>query len=209
MSGSTVHLTGVWRLWMEHKSVKAMTQGHKVVPPAKNKTNPKHVFEIHPITIFEGTAVLETFAPVHNDKKPSDHYEASDATTAFARYEKAKLTVSRAAVFTSFDGPQTPFNYTEFVLEVAAPRKDVSDGAFVDAKILDLQNHELVGEPRRMVVVKGTRPATVIGAAPVGAHIHVLGIPRIDLDRVVRKVSPGHKDVVPGAYEMIILAVIE
>jgi hypothetical protein len=207
--GKTVHLTGVWRLWMEHKSVKAMTQGHKVVPPTKNKTNPKHVFEIHPITIFEGMAVLETFAPVRNDQKPSDHYEASDAKTAFARYEQAKLTVSRAAVFTSFDGPQTPFNYTEFILEVAAPRKDVADGAFVDAKILDLQNHELVGESRRMVVVKGTRPATVIGAAPVGAHIQVLGIPRIDLDRVVRKVSAGHKDVVPGAYEMIILAVIE
>jgi hypothetical protein len=207
--GKTVHLTGVWRLWMEHKSVKAMTQGHKVVPPKKNKTNPKHVFEIHPITIFEGTPVLETFAPVHNDKNASDHYEASDAKTAFARYEKAKLTVSRAAVFTSFDGPQTPYNYTEFILEVAGPRQDVADGAFVDAKILDLQKHVLVSESRRMVLVKGTRPATVIGTAALNKQIHVLGIPRINLNEVVRKVAAGHKDVVPGAYEMIILAVIE
>ena len=207
--GKTVHLTGVWRLWMEHKSVKPMTQGHKVVPPAKNKTNPKHVFEIHPITIFQGTPVLETFAPVHDDQKPSEHYEASDAKTAFTRYEKATLTVSRAEVFTSFDGPQTPYNYTEFFLEVAAPRQDVVDGAFVDAKILDLQKQVIVNESRRMVLVKGTRPATVIGAAPVGTQIHVLGIPRIDLDRVLRKVGAGHKDKVSGAYEMIILAVIE
>jgi len=207
--GQTVHVTGVWRLWMEHKSVKAMTQGHKVVPPKKNKTNPKHVFEIHPITIFQGTPVLETFAPVHDDNKLSEHYNASDAKTAFARYEKAALTVSRATVFTSFDGPQTPYNYTEFLLEVAAPRHDVPDGAFVDAKILDLQKQVLVNESRRMVVVKGTRPAAVIGSAPVGTRIHVLGIPRIDLDRVLRKVSAGHKDTVLGAYEMIILAVIE
>ena len=67
----------------------------------------------------------------------------------------------------------------------------------------------LVNESRRMVVVKGTRPAAVIGSAPVGTRIHVLGIPRIDLDRVLRKVSAGHKDTVLGAYEMIILAVIE
>jgi len=207
--GKTVHVTGVWRLWMEHKSVKAMTQGNKVVPPTKNKTNPQHVFEIHPMTIFQGTPVLETFAPVHDDKKPSDHYVASDAKTAFARYEKATLTVSRAAVFTSFDGPQTPYNYTEFILEVAAPRQDVPDGAFVDAKILDLQKQVLVNDSRRMVLVKGTRPATVIGAAAVGKQIHVLGIPRINLNQVVQKVAAGHKDVVPGAYEMIILAVIE
>jgi hypothetical protein len=215
-NADTLQIVGVlWRtpsrraelVEQARQRVKAMT--HTVVPPKKNKTNPKHVFEIHPITIFEGTPVLETFAPVHNDKNASDHYEASDAKTAFARYEKAKLTVSRAAVFTSFDGPQTPYNYTEFILEVAGPRQDVADGAFVDARILDLQKHVLVSESRRMVLVKGTRPATVIGTAALNKQIHVLGIPRINLNEVVRKVAAGHKDVVPGAYEMIILAVIE
>jgi len=208
--GKTVHVSGVWRLWMEHKSVKAMTQGKKVVPPTKSKTNPKHVFEIHPMTIFAGTPVLETFMPVRNDKDPSNHYDATAAATAFARYEKAKLTVSRTAVFTSINGPQTPFNYTEFILEVAGLRQDVPDGAFVDAKIFDLQEHPLVSDPRRMVLVKDTRPATKIGTAALGTRIRVLGIPRINLNDVARKVSAGQKGiVVPGAYEMIILAVIE
>jgi hypothetical protein len=206
-TGTAVHLSGVWRLWMEHKSAEPMQQGDVV--PVPINTNPKHVFEIHPVTAFSGTAVLETFVPLHDDKDPSRHYQASDAPTAFARYEKETLTVSRGATFTSIDGAQVPYNYTEFIFEVAGQPAAVADGVFVLAKILDLQKHILVSSPRRMVIVKGSRPATLISTATAGTQFHVLGIPRVNLDALMRAVQPNKKGTVSGAYEMIILAVIE
>ncbi len=206
-TGQAVSLTGVWRLWLEHKSAEAMQQGDTVPIPAN--TNPKHVFEIHPVTAIGNTEVLETFAPLRDDTDPSKHYEASDAPTAFARYEQEKLTVSRGVTFTSIDGPQEPYNYTEFILEIAGQPAAVVDGAFVLAKILDLDKHVLVSDPRRMVLVKGTRPAALVGAAAPGARFRVLGIPRINLDALMRAVKPNTKGTVTGAYEMIVLAIIE
>jgi hypothetical protein len=206
-TGTAVHLSGVWRLWMEHKSAEPMQQGDVV--PVPSNTNPKHVFEIHPVTAFSGTAVLETFMPLHDDKNPSKHYQATDAPTAFPRYEKEKLTVSRGATFTSIDGPQVPYNYTEFIFEVAGQPAAVADGTFVLATILDLQKHVLVSAPRRMVMVKGSRPETLVAAAAAGKQFHVLGIPRVNLDALMRAVAPNKKGTVSGAYEMIILAVIE
>jgi hypothetical protein len=206
-TGTAVHLSGVWRLWMEHKSAEPMQQGDVV--PVPSNTNPKHVFEIHPVTAFSGTAVLETFVPLRDDKDASKHYQATDAPTAFPRYEKETLKISRGAVFTSIDGAQVPYNYTEFVLEVAGQPATVADGVFVLAKILDLQKHVLVSTPRRMVTVKDSRPATLIGAAAAGKQFHVLGIPRINLDALMRAVQPNKSGTVSGAYEMIILAVIE
>ena len=206
-TGHAVHLSGVWRLWMEHKSAEPMQQGDVVPVPAN--TNPKHVFEIHPVTAFSGTPVLETFMPLRDDKDPSKHYQATDAPTAFPRYEKETLTVSRGVTFTSIDGAQVPYNYTEFICEVAGQPAAVADGTFVLAKILDLKKHVLVSDPRRMVVVKDSRPAALIGAAAAGDQFHVLGIPRINLDALMRAVQPNKKGTVSGAYEMIILAVIE
>jgi len=206
-TGTAVHLSGVWRLWMEHKSAEPMQQGDVV--PVPSNTNPKHVFEIHPVTAFSGTAVLETFMPLHDDKSPSKHYEATDAPTAFPRYEKEKLTVSRGTTFTSIDGAQVPYNYTEFIFEVAGQPAAVADGTFVLATILDLQKHVIVSTPRRMVMVKGSRPETLVAAATTGKQFHVLGIPRVNLDALMRAVQPGKTGTVLGAYEMIILAVIE
>lgn len=206
-TGTPVHLSGVWRLWMEHKSAEPMQQGDVV--PVPSNTNPKHVFEIHPVTAFSGTPVLETFMPLRDDKSPSKHYEATDAPTAFPRYEKEKLTVSRGATFTSIDGAQVPYNYTEFIFEVAGQPAAVADGTFVLAKILDLQKQVLVSTPRRMVMVKGSRPDTLVAPAAAGRQFHVLGIPRVNLDALMRAVQPGKTGTVSGAYEMIILAVIE
>jgi hypothetical protein len=205
-TGTAVHLSGVWRLWMEHKSAEPMQQGDVVPVPAN--TNPKHVFEIHPVTAFSGTAVLETFMPLRDDKDPSKHYQPTDAPTAFPRYEKEKLTVSRGTTFTSIDGAQVPYNYTEFLLEVAGQPAAVADGTFVFANVLDLQKHALVPAPRRMVMVKGSRPEMLIAAAAAGKQFHVLAIPRVNLDALMRAVQPGKTGTVLGAYEMIILAVI-
>jgi hypothetical protein len=75
--------------------------------------------------------------------------------------------------------------------------------------VLDLQKHALVPAPRRMVMVKDSRPETLIGAAAAGKQFHVLAIPRVNLDALMRAVQPGKTGTVSGAYEMIILAVIE
>jgi len=206
---ATVQLSGVWRVWMEHKSTDPMQQGLPVPPPGK--TNPLHVFEIHPITAFSGTAVLETFVPLKDDAHPDRQYQASDAAAAFPRFDKAKLVVDRSAstTFTALDGPQTPYNYVEFFAEIAGAPTVVGDGVFAMANVLDLSKHSQSAAPKRMVLVKDSRPAAVMAAAAVGTQFRVLGIPRINLDLVMRSVDAGQKKIVTAAWEMIVLAVIE
>src|SRR5207249_662038 len=130
-TNTAVHTRGVWRLWMEHKSSQPMQQGD-VVPPSAT-TAVLHVFEIHPVTEFSGTRVLDTFSPLKDDAHPSKHFEASDAQTAFGRYESSKLTVDRTTpIFTFINGPQTPFNYVEFRIETSGTQTVVDDGTFRD-----------------------------------------------------------------------------
>jgi hypothetical protein len=148
--------------------------------------------------------------PLKDDADVTKHYQASDALTAFTRYEKMALSVSRDTIFTTIDGPQTPYNYTEFILELTSAAQQVDDGAFAFANIFDLQSQAIATTgPRRMVLVKGSHPAALIGTAAVGDQFHVLGIPRVNLDALMQTVPPMQARTVKGAYEIIIVAVME
>ena len=196
-SAGTVGIEGVWRLWFEHPAKKAQQQG-ATVPPPKN-TNPAHVFEIHPVTKWDDDPLDESFVPVEG-------FTAHDAKTAFGRFEKMVVTVTRRTALTSFEAKMIGYNYVDFRIVLTGPPKKVEDGFMVLAKVQDLKGNVIVNTPRRMVIPAGTPPAALIATAKKDATFTVLGIPRLNLERLMEKAKSGQSVAVQGAYEMIVVA---
>jgi len=193
----TTKIEGAWRLWFEHPAKKAQQQGATVAAP-KN-TNPPHVFEIHPVTRWGDDPLDESFVPI-------DGFTAHPAGTAFGRFEKMIVTVTRQKTFTSFDAKMIGFNYVDFNIVLTGAAKKVDDGFMVLAKIADLDGKIIVNTPRRMVIAGNTPPAALIQTAKKGSTFKALGIPRLNLERLMEKSELGESIPVQGAYEMIVVA---
>ncbi len=197
---ANVSIAGVWRFWFEHPSAEPQQQGAPVDPP--DNTNPDHVFEIHPVSRWADDPLDESFVPVPG-------FVAHSAATAFARYEKMVITVTKGASFTSFEAKKIPYNYTEFTMILTSAAKAVDDGYMALAKIADLDGKVLVNSARRMVFVGGTRPAQLVATAKKGTKFQALGIPRVNLERLMAKAENGESIDVLAAYEMIIVGITE
>src|SRR5262249_26109002 len=83
-SGDKVRITGAWRLWNEHSGDEQFAQGKKV--EKATNTNPDHAFEIHPITSFDGTSVLESFKQIVG-------FKPKEADRAFPIYEQVRAKI--------------------------------------------------------------------------------------------------------------------
>jgi hypothetical protein len=186
-------ITGVWRFWLEHPSTKAQTQGATV--PIPGSTNPDHSFEIHPVTKIGGEDLLTSFVVIPG-------YQAYSAKTAFQDYEARTFQVSRSGAFTSIEGKKAKYNYAAFTFTVAGKPEHVADGWFVLATI-----DGVVNDPRRMVIVDGTAPATLIATAKKNMRYKAVGVPRINLERIDDLIAQHPHETIPvsGAYEMIIV----
>jgi hypothetical protein len=205
-SGQTVAVTGVWRIWFEHPSPGDQTQGDPVEAPANS--NPDHVFEIHPVTLFGSNDIADSsLVPIlaPGDGHP---YDAYPANVAFPAYEKLKATVTVSDTAVSITSNKAGYNYAEFVLEPAGKPAHGDNGIFVLANVYDVSDPEnpITSEPRRMVFVENTEPAKELQKLPQGERMHVLGIPRVDLAQVAA-VTNGETVNIALPYEMIIVAV--
>jgi len=197
-----IQLSGVWRLWFEHPPKEVMIQGGTLPPP--DTTNPDHVFEIHPITAVDGHDADQSFVPIKN-------YTAYTAERAFAAYEKLQFRAKRNSTFTTITSTMVGFNYTEFDAELAGATKHINDATFVLADILDENGHSVVVKPIRLVFADNTKAAAAFTAKgpKKGMKITVLGIPRVNLDKLMDEAdkSPGNTVIVKGAYEIIVVGV--
>jgi hypothetical protein len=205
-AGQTVPLTGVWRIWVEHPSPGDQTQGDSVDVPANS--NPDHVFEIHPITNFDGQDVADSSLIPITDPSDGHSYSAYPASTAFAAYEKLQSTISVSDTSVSINANKAGYNYTEFLLEPAGTPAQGDNGIFVLANVYDLSDPEtpVTASPRRMVFVDNTEPAKQLASLSPGQRLHVLGIPRVNLAEVAA-VSGSNPVDMALPYEMIIVAV--
>ena len=201
-TNKSIQLNGVWRLWFEHPSSKAQQQGATVPVPAN--TNPDHSFEVHPITQIGDENLAADFVAI-------DGYTAHPAAACFKHYESQVFTVTRNATFTSIEAKKAGFNYADFVLVAAgAPKKSEDGGWMVLATIEDTKGTVLVATPRRIVAAPGTAPAEAVRKLQKGGRLHVIGIPRVNLERLMAAASgsPGRAVTVKGAYEMIVVGVV-
>ena len=196
-----IPLSGAWRIWFEHPSATDQIQGQPV--PVPKDTNPAHVFEVHPITQLQTTSVLSAFQSIPG-------YQAYDAGTAFSSYESMTVTVRANSSAIGIKAPKAGYNYAEFVMELQGPPQQVADGVLVLATVLDTEGSTVVGQLRRMVFVAGTEPATKVKGLKKGDRLHVLGIPRVNLERIAYLASQNGQNPVTTKlpYEMIIVGAL-
>lgn len=196
----TVPVTGVWRIWFEHPGAHAQTQGEDV--PVPTNTNPDHVFEIHPATRFDGISLRPGFTPIEG-------YTAHEVKKVFNHYEKRVFTVERDDTYTSIQSTKAVYNYAAFTMVLAGAPKAITGGFVVNADVIGPNGESLVAQPRRMVFVGGTRPAEIIEKAKKGDRFDAIGIPRVNLDRVWAMATTGQAVTIKGAYELIIVGLVE
>ncbi|MGH9347699.1 MAG: hypothetical protein ACRD26_10585 [Vicinamibacterales bacterium] len=214
-----VTLAGVWRLWFEHPGRHTHTQGASV--PVPKNTNPDHVFEIHPVTHFSDGTLDDSLEESFVDIKG---YSPADATRAFEHYERQVFTVNKGATFTSIQAKQAGFNYSRFAMVLTSlPKPTVKrspdgksrideGGLVVLARVETLDGKQvLTAAPRRMVFVPGTAPRNRVATAQIGDRFQVIGIPRINLERLMKSANakPGRSVAVKGAYEIIVVGMLD
>ncbi len=203
-SGSKLTVTGVWRIWFEHLGKEKQVQGNPVEPPTTS--NPAHLFEIHPITQFGPQNVLASLTEIKG-------YEAYTAEKAFDFYENAPATIQTSGTGIMITSGKASYNYAEFTIEPAGSPKPTAsgDGTLLLAHVFgDNSEEPVTSDARRMVFVKGSGPEKALKSLASGDKLHVLGIPRVNLNEVAAIAAKlGTKTYTGTApYEMIIVAVL-
>jgi hypothetical protein len=204
-TNTPIKLTGVWRLWCEHGGQITQEQGKD--PGPLTSSGATHVFEIHPVTDVAGTSVLETIQPIAG-------FQYKDADEAFTAYERTNEQIISGSDFTTLVTEKVGFNYVEFVLEIESDSNihSVSDGTFALADVLNLQLEKIVNR-RRMVFVKGTAADDLVKTLKPGDRLHVIGVPRIDLELIHWRVEHADDARKPLTwnlpYEIVIVGLVE
>lgn len=77
------------------------------------------------------------------------------------------------------------------------------------ATIQDRDGAMLVSTPRRIVAAPNTTPANAVKVLKAGSRLHVIGIPRVNLERLMAEASKagGGSVTVRSAYRMILVGV--
>jgi hypothetical protein len=203
-----VPIEGVWRIWPEHGGDHEFTQhiGGPAVPPTPPKTtNPDHIFEVHPLTRFDGVEVGDSIGEISG-------YAYKDPDDAFHRFENTRFHLQCSENTTQLTMSMVGYNYTKFHIHLNEDVKHrMQDGgrAF-KAEILDNEGETLVTE-ERMILVPDTDAFERLKAAKAGEEFEVTGMPRVSLALVKwRCENASAKPYVLDwdiPYEMVILSV--
>jgi len=213
--GKDVTMNGVWRIWFEHPPSGATKQKQFANNPLTgDKTNPDHMFEIHPISLLDTSDLTANLTRVEG-------YKSQVNETIFKHYESRvidswKVTADSVIIVSK----RALYNYADFVIRLTETPKEIkknedkSGRYMAQADILDNDcsvimsgGKPVLSEPKRMVFVEQDAKK-VIGGAKAGATFHVMGIPRVNLERLTSYLN--HPDRLEGKqpllpYEMIII----
>lgn len=183
----TVKLEGVWRIWTEHPGTGSQVQGAGL-PPRFNTSNPAHVFEIHPISKVGDRSLLTTFRPIPG-------FTPKDPTIAIPFYENTRCRIRKDGDKVEITAKSVGFNFIDFVFEVGDEGQEaVDDGRFVLGQIRDADG-ELIARRRRLAFLKGTQPELKVRTMGGGERMHLLGMPRLNLELVRWRLEHATPDV--------------
>ncbi len=181
------------------------------------KSNPEHVFEIHPVTVV---TVGKTKTSAADAIGETPGFTPHDANKAFVLgYETLPCKVTEKGKRVRIVTRALGFNFTEFVIKLNEDVKPLNDndGHAALCTVFDTDG-ELLIRNRRMVFLPGTDADDHVQGKKKGAQLQVIGIPRISLkliqwrlDNQNAKDKDGNDfDVSPLEghlpYEMIIVA---
>jgi hypothetical protein len=104
---------------------------------------------------------------------------------------------------------QLKYNYVEFRIELTQPPKQVADGHIALARVVSDDAEADLPSAIRTIFAGGTAGSKAVGAAAAGDRLHVLGIPRVNLNAISFLVSQhGTTQFTTRLpYEMIIVGV--
>lgn len=201
-----VRIAGAWRIWNEHSGDETFVQGNEVL--RSPNSNPDHVFEIHPVTLYGDEDVRSSFHPIEG-------YKTRDAEPAFSNYEnkRSAITYSNRNKTVTITSSGLGYNYVDFQMQLNERPFKVADGYFAMARVRDWEGH-LLHRKRRMVFVEGTPPSEAVKNMGEGDCLRVLGIPRLNLALVNYRVSEAKKGNTAPLnwnlpYEIIIVAIYD
>lgn len=205
-----VKVSGAWRIWPEHPPKGNVVQVQGANFPVTDKTNPDHVFEIHPVTQIAAASTTSSFKVIPG-------YSPKNAADSFRLFEQRRLTVSPSHTGVLLCTKQTGNNYVRFRAELDEDPKPTSsgDGFFAQATLIDSSGDPLLDTPVhvRLAFASGTPPADRIASGAnklkKGSRVTLLGIPRLNLkvlfdDPRINKLLPY---VIPLPYEMIVVGI--
>lgn len=215
---------GAWRLWFEHPPEGGGTQCQVFsgTPPpiceqqalTGHDSNPAHSFEIHPVFDVDGVSVARSSIVL-----TSDNHSVKDTDKAFADYtgKNKVLMIVRSASALTLTSIMLQDNYVQMHVRVSRAKvattrqKDGKvDGGFVLADVFSSADDEQVlKKDTRMFYFRDSEPGDALDKAKAGDEFVVLGMPRIDLDAVLRG-SEGKTSVsMPVPFEFVIVALLK
>jgi len=202
-NGKSLPVAGAWRVWFEHPPSSVAQVQFAVVPPAGN-TNPDHCFEIHPLTKLNGVDVTSTLHSIAG-------FTPKDPAAAFAAYEKLSLSLRVNQTAVTLDSKKVGFNYVRFTMKTMGRRTILKDGGLaVVADVLpdDGEEDDAIAHNVRMIFIPGSEPFKRAQTLAVGEELHVLGIPRLNLNAISTFIRAAGSTAVTRKlpYEMIIVA---
>ena len=216
---------GAWRLWFEHPPVGGGTQcqvfsGRAPAICAQQDvdggadSNPDHSFEIHPVFEVDGVAIGRSSMVLTSDN--GSVKETDTALNDFMGKNKI-LTVVRSTTALTLTSIKLVNNYVRLRVRITSPhvattrQKDGTvDGGFVIADVFSSSDEEeKKRENTRLFYLRDSEPGDALDAAQRGATFTIVGVPRVDLDAVL-KASEGRRSVsMPLPFEFIVVALVE
>lgn len=222
VGGPRVRMQGVWRFWAEHGSGNFI-QGS--VPPTATwnpRTNPAHVFEIHPISrVRRGAAwrdLRSTYTLPAGFNQPRDVNRTRGAFGYFERINSRIRTLGPGGTGNvEIRSDPHKYNFVGFTARIiGAPFPADDGGFFVDAAIYDQNGNGLDGTPSgpplakevRLAVTGGSPPDAAIRATAIWSTIRLVGFPRIDMEQVHRAIQGGATYQGKLPYEIVITSLL-
>lgn len=187
-----LEMTGVWRLWPEHMGSGAnFVQGMKLSKAKiqEGKTNPDHVFEIHPMTSIAGIDLLGSL-------KNIEGYTPKNWRLVYGKISQKAFTISSTEKNITFKTTQIGYNYIDLWIRIDS-LPEMEDGAYAYCRTFDSDfdpdnddiDAKTVTQKTRIILVKDSEAYTEAMDKGVGGFMHILGTPRINLSILSWRVS--------------------
>jgi len=214
---------GAWRLWFEHPptggGVQCQTFGKTVPAICVNQSlggadsNPAHSFEIHPVFAVNGIPIgrsSQILTPANESVKTTEQ--------AIAHYsgQNKVLTIVRSSTALTLTSIIVTHNYARMHIRVRVARvpttraKDGTvDGGFVKADWLSADETQVLKSNVRMFYFRDSVPGDALETAADGDEFIIIGMPRIDLDEVLRKTATQSTVTMSLPYEFVVVALVQ
>ena len=214
VAGRPVRLRGVWRLWGEHGET-SISQG--TIPPVSTwnpRTNPPHIFELHPLTHLQrGNQTVSFLADFRFLAGFTDLLNVQRTRGAFGLFERMQCRITPGSRRTLITGTKQQFNFVQFTAVIRGRPEPTSsgDGVFARADIFDQRGggSNAAGAPLaadvRLVFVAGTPPAERLRTLTAANNrMRLVGFARISLTPVNEAIRTGHAFAGKLPYEIVV-----